>query len=265
MRARSKYVFDFPFLAPNSLVMKLSPLFVLLLFTLPLLALAKSEKGFQTEYHVQVCSVSGRTLARELGFEQSKAKSIQIVYMEGRNLDLFRDGKILRVRKKGDSKADLTVKARPVKLGQADKLLRMGFDCEWDHRGANKTLSCDRKIKIDPEQVDDFLNGHLYLDELLDKHQMEFLGLSSNELLSLRGKGPARILKYERSFFDGGADLDLEVLSLGEGEIVELSFKASGSKGPKRLRFLLARLESLGIEVCAKQISKTLLVLRSSN
>jgi len=199
-----------------------------------------------------------QTVIASLRFEKEMAG--RVYFFDTNELDLLKQGVIVRVRQ--DAANDLTVKVRaPEGSNKVDtSLLREHFQCEIDRIGAgdNISYSVNRKYKSlhAPEMGTD-------IARLLSPAQARLL---QQALVSIDWSGVKRIAnikstKWETTGQPPFRKLALELWELPAGSILELSAKVGFEEGQSKYAELQRLVKEKSLSLSASQGTKTTMVL----
>ena len=147
-----------------------SILFVL--FIAPSLSLA-GLRSTKVEIHHAVCEKDVATILRKLNLTTDQFYTRKVFYFDNNQLDLYRQGIILRarVKKKG---GEVTAKLRPFEDHQIVYPWGKRVDCETDHYGNSFRPSCSYDQHLDPQSMRSFIFERKYR-KLFGKQTYEYL------------------------------------------------------------------------------------------
>jgi hypothetical protein len=201
-----------------------------------------------------------QTVVVSLGFDHKAVG--QIYLFDTDELDLMKQGVILRVRHGRDN--DLTVKIRwPAGDKQVDtSKLRKHFPCEMDRTGAGEDISYSVGRKYKPRRVPE--TGE-EIPSILSAQQKALLQEAGVTIDWSRVKRLANIklTKWESVAGPSFGKLTLELWESPGGNILELSTKVAPGTGASNYAELQRLLDQKGLPLSANQGTKTSMVLEN--
>lgn len=196
----------------------------------------------------------------KLNLFSSSAEQRSMYFYDTWNLDLYRQGLILRARKVKDGDDESTVKFRPMTVNEAGSYLNYsGFKCEIDAVGTNQVSSCSFTTVQPTGQIDDVRDGLLSIKKLFSSDQEAFAEskVSVNwSALQVLGPTPAQV--WKKSVSSMAYPYTVEQWTLPSGAVVtEVSTKTSQADASSASLALKNYLINKGLVISTDQETKT--------
>ena len=210
-------------------------------------------RSFAAEFHYQVCEDDVSTIMekmQDIDVELNATKRMRISYFDDSRLSVFGKNLIVRLREK-NNKNELTLKFRTIESGRK----RDYGDCEWDVYRRGKQRSCVVEKEITDAEKNILITHPEKLIEILSAEQKVFLQHYQIDLsaVDFRQLGAVDAVKFEFS-----NDWVLEDWSFDEKtSIREISWKGEGSNLGAIYQKQLAKLKSVGLNICPTELKKT--------
>jgi len=201
-----------------------------------------------------------QTVVVSLGLEH-KAVS-QIYLFDTDELDLMKQGVILRVRQGRDN--DLTVKIR-WPAGDKEVVtskLRKHFPCEMDRTGAGEDISYSVGRKYKPSQVPETGEEIARMLSAQQKTLLQEAGVLV-DWPRVKRLASIKLTKWESAVGPSFGKLALELWESPGGNILELSTKVAPGAGASKSAELQRLLDQKGLPLSASQGTKTSMVLEN--
>jgi hypothetical protein len=201
-----------------------------------------------------------QTVVLSLGFEHKAVG--QIYLFDTDELDLMKQGVILRVRRGRDN--DLTVKIRwPVDDKGVDTFkLRKHFPCEMDRTGAGEDISYSVGRKYKPGRVPETGEKILRILSAQQKTLLQEAGVLV-DWSRVKRLANIKLTKWESVTGPSFSKLALELWESPGGNILELSTKVAPGSGAKNYAELQRLLDQKGLPLSSSQGTKTSMVLEN--
>lgn len=203
---------------------------------------------------------------KALDFDKEEAEYRDIYFVDTKNLDLYSQNILVRIRQGVDDNSDITVKQRPAnpKFDWSSYEEVGGFKCEADMTSQKTVTSCSIKKDVDAEDVDLVLEEEDDIQDLLKKNQkalLEDLGIKV-AWSKLNVLGPIKSTAWELETSDG-LEVSVEVWKVAAGNFfLEVSSKGD-LKDAKSIQAKLEKLiQSKKLSVDSAQVSKTEFALK---
>lgn len=200
------------------------------------------------------------TVVASLNFEKETAG--RVYFYDTDELDLLKQGVIVRVRQGADN--DLTVKVRvPEGNKQVDTTqLRKDFPCEIDWTGVGDGIGFSIRRKFKVSQVPEMGSDVLSLlsppqEKLLREARASIDWARVKRLANIKGK------KWETTSQSSFRRLSLELWEWPTGNILELSTKVGPDAGQATYDELQRLVDVKGLALSASQGTKTSIVLET--
>src|SRR5271154_7124206 len=201
-----------------------------------------------------------QTVIESLGFENKTAG--RVYFFDTDELNLLRQGVIVRVRQGADN--DLTVKVRaPEGNKQIDtSKLREHFPCEIDRTGAGENVSFSVRSKYKALQVPEMGN------DISSRFSPQQKMLLQEARVSINWSQVTRIAniqstKWETTTQSPFRKLALELWESRAGNILEVSTKVGPDAGPSKYEELRGLMNMKRLSLSARQGTKTSIVLEA--
>lgn len=196
----------------------------------------------------------------KLNLQSSSAEERSLYFYDTLELDLYRQGLILRARKVKDAEDDSTVKFRPMTITEAGSYLgTSGFKCEIDALEERQVSSCSLTTVQPTGQIDEVREGLLGIKKLFSSEQEDFAQLRAEvdwSELRVLGPTPARVWKKSTSSLAYPYTVEQWILPSG-AVITEISTKTSQADAEAAAAALKKYLTEKGLVVSSEQETKT--------
>jgi hypothetical protein len=215
------------------------------------------------EFKVTIDPSQASELRKLLHLTPGKAERQEVRFYDTPQLDLSRQGVVLRTRKVRDGKDDVTVKLRPVDASRVDPhwFAHKGFKVETDRVGNRGVQSASLTLDLKRGKIEDADKGKKGLGSLFTEDQERLIGELSGKSIDFRSLsilGPVDARKWQASPKDGPGPLSIEEWNLPNGrQVLEVSIRAAQPQSEEAARALSSYLASHGIRVSSTQETKT--------
>ena len=196
------------------------------------------------------------------GFGLKQKAMGQVYLFDTENLDLMKQGVILRVRQgRAD---DLTVKLRwPAGSNEvATSRLRQHFPCELDRTGAGEDMSFSVGGKYKSRQVPETGQEIVMALSPSQKRLLREAG-TSIDWSQVKRVASIKLTKWESGGAPSFGKLALELWESPGGNILELSTRVEPGSGASKYAELQRLIDQKGLPLSASQGTKTSMVLES--
>ncbi|WP_291426582.1 hypothetical protein [Deinococcus sp.] len=196
----------------------------------------------------------------KLNLYSSNAEQRTMYFYDTWNLDLYRQGLIMRARKVKDGDDESTVKFRPMTVKEAGNYLNYsGFKCEIDAVGTNQVSSCSFSTVQPTGQIDAVRDGFLSIKSLFSSNQEAFATLKvpvNWSTLQVLGPTPAQV--WKKSVSSLAYPYTVEQWTLPSGAVVtEVSTRTSQADASSSSVALKNYLMGKGLVISTDQETKT--------
>jgi hypothetical protein len=223
----------------------------------------KATAAEYTEVHVDLCHSDEQDLLSKLDLSFEKRVFRNIAYFDTKNLNLFNSNLILRIRSSAEEHS-LTVKIRNLKREQVDSkwLNSSDFKCESDLYFNKNTSSCSLSLNLTSTMIDDVFIGKTSIGSALPSSAVElihdYIDLSF-PIDQAQIAGPSSTYYWSWINSEFSKKLSLEIWTLGEKKIQEISTRVPVELADSGYKKLAAFLSEKGIAICDtdQQESKT--------
>jgi hypothetical protein len=215
------------------------------------------------ELKATVPASAHRTTIGALGLDPLDAQIRQVFFFDTPDLDLNREGVVVRARRVQNKGDDSVVKLRPVVPGELPRKLRKseGFVVEVDAMPGGFVCSGTLKATVPTGRVKEAIQGDRPVRKVFTKEQRAFYaehapeGLEIDDLAIL---GPIFVLKLKTSPRELGRRMVTELwLYPDDSRIVELSTKCTPAEAFDVAAETRAYLYERGIDLAGEQQTKT--------
>jgi hypothetical protein len=226
--------------------------------------------GLSVEIHVPLCKAPLSAVLERLGAEKFPDHRYDTYFFETSSMDLYRSGLIVRARKSGDSKSQLTVKLRPLDLAVVGPKWHdvPHFKCEQDRLGGVGTDSCSLARPRSAKQLAEIVVGDKPVWEELSAAQHDFLEEAGPDAVpwsASRALGPVETRTWEIEEGWNGETVTLESWKIPgtlSKEFIEISLRVSSGAMESEKKFRVW-LRSRGLFPCETVTEKTRFALLS--
>ncbi len=233
-------------------------LFALAWATLLLNPILHAEEKCPVEIKLLLSPPTVQTVVASLGFE--KETSGRVYFFDTHELDLLKQGVIVRVRQGAAN--DLTVKVRVAEGNKQIDVsrLREHFPCEIDRNGAQENISYSVRRKYNPSRLPEMGND---ISRMLSRPQQRLLDEVG---ISIDWSAVSRIADITSTTWETKAQssfqkLALELWEWPAGNVIELSAKVRPHEGQLKSAELEELVNRKGLLLSASQGTKTTTVL----
>jgi hypothetical protein len=215
------------------------------------------------ELKLTVPEANRRSAVGALGMDPLDAQIRQVVFFDTADLDLYRNGVVVRARRIQGKAGDAVVKLRPLEPDEVPASLRAsdGFTLEVDAMRGGFVCSGSLKGTVADAEIKGVLTSQRPLRKLLSKEQRALYaeqapdGLRLDDLATL---GPINVLKLKFLPDEVHRKLVAELWNYPDGSrILELSTKCETTEAFDVVAETRTFLAGKGIDVMAEQQTKT--------
>ncbi|MDA2302847.1 CYTH domain-containing protein [Bacillus cereus group sp. MYBK95-2] len=203
----------------------------------------KINKVLDTANNLQDC------VTKEFNISNNDFKQLDIQFIDTMGQDIYKEGWILRNRKKNNRNYELTYKKRyPIDNGNIDETLKQvlsdGFhdssenfavEVEWGLHKQTLSVSCEKKEPIPDSSISNLPDikelRTMFLDnapEIFLNWQVEKWG--ENQIQNSKVYGPVKAKKYEGTWESTSVNIELWTLEGYSESIIEISLEKSKDK-----------------------------------
>jgi adenylate cyclase class IV len=199
--------------------------------------------------------------------ERGDGEAREVYFFDTPQLDLFRQGVILRARLVKGGKDDSTVKIRPVDPAKIvdDWKKRSGFKLEADAVGEKVVRSASLSAEQKAGEIRDVATGKRDLRKLFSLDQESFLAAYAPmkiDFSKLKPLGPVQVLRWSFDQDDVPYDLTAEEWRLPDGkDLLEVSIKVEREEAAGAREIFETFLRGLGLDTEGAQETKTRVAL----
>ncbi len=225
--------------------------------------LALIEDADTVELKLTVPESSQRSAVRSLKLDPLQARIRQVYFLDTPELDLNRQGVVVRARRTQGAPDDSVVKLRPVVPSQFSKSLRenKNFGIEVDALPGGYVCSASFKGRLGSDDVQRVAAGRRAVHKLFGKGQRKFYETHAPEGIELDDLsllGPINVLKLKYSPEGGPKKLVAELWLYPDGaRILEFSTKCRPDEAFQVSAESRAFLFSRGVDLTGEQQTKT--------
>ena len=252
------------------MVLQILPALILFLTHFSAGQLAPPEFNTEIKFILQTESTKEAYERLRLGRKQSKDR--RTYFFDTPNLDLYRSRLNLRTRQEiGEDKVEVTVKILGMRFSEVDAawFSIRGFKCENDQADQTVTPNCSLESKVASSLVEEVLENHRAIKDLLSADQWEFLtqfyrALDSVPWRALRAFGPIQSRSWKLPVEALPAKLAVENWTLPNHESnMEISLRVPTSQVEEARSSLLLFLRKQQLQIAPGAEGKTLWALTS--